>query len=73
MPEKELRTFESSTLGVPPLRMVLVHARDEARNALPQAGPAPVESKDTDTRDAGEVKAEQAVRRIIEHLESAES
>ena len=68
MAEPMKRIYESTTLGLPPLKMVLVHARNEAQNAanrpalkavLPQ-----VEEEDAP------VDREKAVRRLIEALES---
>ncbi len=32
MSEPKFRMYESATLGVPPLKMVLVHARNQAQN-----------------------------------------
>ncbi len=49
-------------LGVPPLKMVLVHAQNEAQNAA-----ALLADKSKERFDK-----ERAVRKIIEHLESAD-
>ena len=65
MTEPKRRVYESAALGLPPLKMVLVHARNEAQNAAAHSAPAkpdPVEESLTDK--------EQIVRRIIERLEA---
>jgi hypothetical protein len=70
MADPKKRVYESTTLGLPPLRMVLVHARNEAQNAaqrpILQAAP-PEPAKDETPLDR-----ERAVRRIIQHLEEIE-
>ena len=68
MGEEKKHTYQSTTLGLPPLRMVLVHARNEAQNASmraiqPHAEPDPAEEPPFDK--------EQAVRKIIQHLQSS--
>lgn len=70
MADPKTQIYESSTLGLPPLKMVLVHARNEAQNAamrpslrLAEAGQA---------EDEAPVDKERAVRRIIEMLEEME-
>jgi hypothetical protein len=70
MAEPKRHVYESTTLGLPPLKMVLVHARNEAQNAaqrpsLPVAPPAPA-------KDETPLDRERAVRRIIEHLQEIE-
>ncbi len=66
MPEPKRRVYESNTLGMPPLKMVLVHARNEAQNAaVPVHMPAPEPAH----LEAALVDREQVVRRIIERLE----
>lgn len=70
MTDPERRVYESATLGLPPLRMVLVHARNEAQNAalrpsLRLAQPEPA-------KDETPLDKERAIRRIIEHLEEIE-
>jgi hypothetical protein len=37
MTERKKRTYQSDLLGLPPLRMVLVHAENDRRNAAPKA------------------------------------
>jgi hypothetical protein len=63
MPDEKKRTYQSATLGLPPLQMVLVHAEDEranrTRKPLPKRHP-----KDTD-----EMKRMEAIIRLIENLE----
>jgi hypothetical protein len=65
MAEPTLRVYESSTLGMPPLKMVLVHARNEAQNASMRAQAAPAEPPADETP----LDKEQAIRRIIEALQ----
>ena len=66
MSEPGKRVYEMSTLGLPPLRMVLVHARNDARNAAPRpAAPAP----ETPADEQEPLDKAQAVRRIIERLQ----
>ncbi len=65
MAEPKTHTYESSTLGLPPLKMVLVHARNDAQNAalVTQAAADPAE-------ETAPLDKEQAVRKIIELLEA---
>ncbi len=65
MSEPKRRVYESATLGLPPLKMVLVHARNDAQNAA--AHDAPVEPEPAADPLADK---EQVVRRIIERLEA---
>ena len=37
MTEKKKHTYQSDVLGLPPLRMVLVHAENDRRNEEPKA------------------------------------
>jgi hypothetical protein len=57
------RTFEADTLGVPPLRMVLVHAENErlnrTRRSLPRRKP----------RSCAESERRELIIRLIESLE----
>lgn len=66
MTEPKRRVYESTTLGVPPLQMVLVHARNEAQNVAAHGPTTPVQAA-----SSGESLAdkERVVRRIIERLE----
>lgn len=66
MAEPKRRVYESATLGVPPLKMVLVHARNNAQSAAAHTPEAPAEpaSKEESLADK-----ERVVRRIIERLE----
>ncbi|HEX8991249.1 MAG TPA: hypothetical protein VF784_06190 [Anaerolineales bacterium] len=69
MPETKKHTYESSTLGVPPLKMVLVHARNDAENtALSPKLAAALASAETAAE--APVDKEKAVRRLIQHLEA---
>ncbi len=65
MSEPKRRVYESTTLGLPPLKMVLVHARNEAQNAAIHAAPVQPEPPQESLEEK-----EQIVRRIIERLEA---
>jgi hypothetical protein len=58
--EKKKRTYQSDTLGLPPLRMVLVHAENDRKNAAIK----PTQKTKTITPRS----EQEAVLRIIEHL-----
>ena len=60
MSEEKKQTYQSVTLGLPELKMVLVHAGNDAQNAV--ADPVFID-KAKEQRDK-----KQAVRKIIEHL-----
>lgn len=73
MDKKGTQIYEFSTLGLPPLRMVLVHAQNEAQNAadgqpVPETllGLTPLTAQPAD----GELDREVAVRKIIQHLKA---
>ena len=66
MSEPKRRIYESSTLGMPPLKMVLVHARNEAQNAAAKTHVAPMEPESAEDSQMEKVRV---VRRIIERLE----
>ncbi len=69
MAEPQKRIYASTTLGLPPLKMVLVHARNEAQNAANRPSLKIVPAQESE--DAP-VDKEQAIRRLIEALEEAE-
>ena len=66
MPDEKKHTYQSTTLGLPPLRMVLVHARNDAQNGRRRGAPA---SAKPDTTEETPLDKEQAIRKIIEHLQ----
>ncbi len=68
MTEEERRVYQSTTLGMPALKMVLVHARNEAQNASAPGLAAPLQALPSDENEAP-LDKEQAVRKIIELLE----
>ena len=70
MAEQKTHVYQSTTLGTPPLKMVLVHARNDAQNAQRRTGTAPLLPPSSDEGEAPADKA-RAVRKIIEHLESS--
>jgi hypothetical protein len=57
---KTKRTYHAETLGMPPLRMVLVHAKNDRANAALK----PVNK----TKSKITLTQEEAVMKIIEHL-----
>ena len=60
MTDKTKQTYESVTLGLPALKMVLVHAGNDAQNAVANSVFA--------DKTKEELEKEQAVRKIIRHL-----
>ena len=71
MAEEKRHVYQSMTLGMPPLKMVLVHARNDAQNARLRGGTAPLQPLPAAEEEAPADTA-RAVRKIIEHLESSE-
>lgn len=63
MPDEKKRAYQSDTLGLPPLRMVLVHAENEranrTRKPLPKRKP----------RNKDEMKTMEIIIRLIENFE----
>ena len=62
MTEEEKRTYQSETLGLPPLKMVLVHAENDQRNAALQPAPKP--------KTVAPYLEQETVLKIIEHLKN---
>ncbi len=71
MSEPKKRVYESTTLGTPALKMVLVHAKNEAQNAALRPKAVPVTGA-TEDESVAPADRENAVRRIIEHLQAIE-
>lgn len=71
MAEPKKRIYASTTLGLPPLKMVLVHAQNEAQNAAarPTRGVIPPQPEEEETP----LDKERVVRRIIERLQELDS
>ncbi len=69
MAEEKKHIYQSTTLGLPPLKMVLVHARNEAQNAAMRAIETPVQTRPA-VQAVAPLDTREAVRKIIEHLES---
>jgi hypothetical protein len=69
MDEPKTRIYEATVLGLPPLKMVLVHARNEAQNAANRPALRLAAAPEVETAPGDQ---EQAIRRIIEALEEAE-
>ncbi len=59
--KKEKRTYQSATLALPPLTMVLVQAENERQNEISQT--ILEEPEKTEKR-----KAQKAIKKLIEHL-----
>jgi hypothetical protein len=66
MTEPKPHAYESTTLGLPPLKMVLVHARNEVQNAAAAPRMSPVELLPAEDALA---EKERVIRRLIERLE----
>jgi hypothetical protein len=69
MAQEKKRTYQSTTLGLPPLQMVLVHAKNDAQNARVRRSEAP--TKDS-TPEETPVEKQEAIRKIIEHLQASD-
>ena len=67
MSDKKKRTYQSETLALPPLAMVLVHSQNERANAA--AGPA---SRTGSRKTKRQQETQAVVLKIIEHLEKSE-
>ncbi len=65
MSDEEKRTYQSVTLGLPPLKMVLVHTENDRQNEAAQTileAPEKVEKR----------KKQKAITKLIEHLNEKE-
>ena len=62
MTDKTKQIYESETLGLPPLKMVLVHAWNEAQNE--------VSNSIFEDKTEEQLEKEKAVRKIIQHLKA---
>ncbi len=69
MADEKKHTYQSTTLGLPPLRMVLVHAKNDAQNGRLRGAAVPVKP---DTAEETLVDKEKAIRKIIEHLQESD-
>ena len=61
MDDEKKRTYQSTTLGVPPLKMVLVHAKNDRQNRAAQTileSPEAKEKRET----------QKAIVKLIQHL-----
>ena len=70
MANETKQTYESVVIGLPALKMVLVHAQNDAQNAADTSAehahsPRPRKPKE-------QAEKEMVVRKIIEHLESVD-
>jgi hypothetical protein len=60
MTEEKKQIYQSTIMGLPELKMVLVHASNEAQNAVSNSVFA--------NKTEEQLETEHAVRKIIEHL-----
>jgi hypothetical protein len=65
MTDKKKRTYQAETLGLPPLKMVLVHAENERANAA--AGPS---SSAPRRKTKAHKETEEVVLRLIDYIEN---
>lgn len=61
MDNKKKRTYQSTTLGVPPLKMILVNADNDRQNASAQTILESPEAKDKREK-------QKAITKLIKHL-----
>jgi hypothetical protein len=61
MADEEKHTYQSETLGLPPLQMILVHTKNDPRDAVAQALPRPRRTKE-------QIEKEKIVLKLIEHF-----
>ena len=61
MDEEKKHKYQSDTLGLPPLKMVLVHAKNERQNKTAQTILESPEAKEKRER-------QWAIRKLIKHL-----
>ena len=64
MAEKEKRTYSADTLGLPPLKMVLVHAENERQN---ESARTILESPEAKAKR----EKHKAIVKLIQHLNDA--
>ncbi len=62
MPEKKKRTYPAETLGLPPLKMVLVNLDEDSNDPSHQTGAARSKKQKADA------ERQQTILRLIEHL-----
>jgi hypothetical protein len=61
MDDEKKRTYQSTTLGVPPLKMVLVHAKNDRQNKTAQTILESPEAKEKREK-------QKAIVKLIKHL-----
>jgi hypothetical protein len=61
MDDKKKITYQSTTLGVPPLKMVLVHAKNDRQNKAAQTTLESPEAKE-------KRETQKAIVKLIQHL-----
>jgi hypothetical protein len=65
MSDKKKRTYQAETLGLPPLKMVLVHSDNERANAAARPSARAPRRKTKADKDT-----EQVVLRLIDYIEN---
>ena len=63
--KKKQADQEQSVIALPPLKMILVHAKDERENKKSKAQPVAEQNAEEDEKP-------QALKRLIKHLEKDE-
>ena len=63
MDKEKKHTYQSNTLGLPPLKMVLVHAENERKNETAQTILELPEAKEKREKATGDQKIDQASKR----------
>ena len=71
MTSETKQTYESVVMGLPALKMVLVHAQNDAQNADGMDATQQAHSR-RPRKSKEQIDKEEAVRKIIVHLESAD-
>ena len=64
MKEEKIHKYQSDTLGLPPLKMVLVHAENDRQNETAKTILESPEAKEKRER-------QKAIRKLIKHLNEA--
>ena len=71
MANETKKTYESVVMGLPALKMVLVHAQNDVQNAEDMGADQHAHSKQS-RKSKEQTDKERVVRKIIEHLESVD-
>ena len=71
MANETKKTYESVVMGLPALKMVLVHAQNDVQNAEDMGADQHAHAKRT-RKSIEQADKERVVRKIIQHLESVD-